>query len=155
MSSADIFVLLRAQGFDFLAAREPDAFAIGHMRYPTFIREGVRLAIQSGRCLGEDRGSVMIYDSDRTDVVVWGLRTDSEARRQGLARRVMRTLLDCADACDVTLFLEPVPLDKAAMTAEQLQTFYRTLGFQVAGGKGLVMQRAPQPPSALGVAASP
>jgi hypothetical protein len=65
-ASLDLFDLLRARGFAFLPARDPGAFVIGHMRYPTFTRDGVRVAVQSARCLEEDRGMAMIYESERT-----------------------------------------------------------------------------------------
>jgi GNAT superfamily N-acetyltransferase len=139
----DLFDLLRARGFSFLPARDPDAFELGHMRYPTFIRAGVRVAIQSGRCLGEDRGTAMIYDSDRTDVVVWGLRTEATSRRKGLARAAMMEILACADETGVTLFLEPVPLEKSAANRAALQAFYASLGFSPTGPKCVVMERAP------------
>lgn len=144
---SDLFDLFRARGFSFLAARDPAAFELGHMRYPTFTRDGVRIAIQSARCLEEERGTAMVYESERTDVIVWGLRTEAASRRKGLARLAMRDLLGCADATGVTLFLEPVPLESTGASREALQAFYTSLGFVASGPKCVVMERSPVEPS--------
>jgi len=139
-----LFGLLRADGFGFFGAREPEALLVGRSRYPTFVKNGVAIALQQSRCLGVERGDAIVYDADPTDVVVWALKTQPKFRRTGRGRQAMSSLIRRADMTGVTLFLEPVPLEEGAMSQEQLSGFYQSFGFTSNGSRNRVMKRDPQ-----------
>jgi len=139
-----LFDLLRADGFGFFGAREPEALLVGRSRYPTFVKNGVAIALQQSRCLSLERGDAIVYDADPTDVVVWALKTQPKFRRTGRARQAMASLIRKADITGVTLFLEPVPLEEGAMSREQLSGFYQSFGFTSNDSRNQVMQRDPQ-----------
>ena len=75
----------------------------GGSRYTTFERDGVRLAVSRGRSLGDHRGTVVVYDADPEEVVVYALLVDPAVRRQGKARASLMEVVSIADAQRLTL----------------------------------------------------
>ena len=115
----------------------------GGQGYPTFERDGVRVALSSGRTLGVERGAVIVYDStDPADVIIQAVVVDKGDRQQGKAKGVMQDLVRMADDLGVTMYIEPTPIADKPMSADALRQFYGRLGFKP-DASGKVMTREP------------
>lgn len=104
----------------------------GGSRYTTFERDSVRLAVSQGRNLGDHRGTVVIYDGEPEEIVVFALIVDPPARRQGKARAALMDLVSLADRLALTLYIEPAPLERGernSISRDRLVQFYLSCGF--------------------------
>lgn len=114
-------------------------------RFGTLEKAGVRIALSLNHCLGMERGSVMVYqsDQDQTEAILQALIVESDQRRQGHAKKTLAELTRLADSCMTHLYLEPCPLEDKPVTREGLESLYRQYGFHDISGKGIAMVRPP------------
>ncbi|MDT8992758.1 GNAT family N-acetyltransferase [Curvibacter sp. APW13] len=113
-------------------------------RYGTLEKDGVRIALSLNRCLGIERGVVMVYQSDQEppEAVLMALIVDPERRKAGRATAALQELIAAADTCQTTLYLEPVPIEDRPLPALALEGLYRKFGFTTLGDSCSVMIRA-------------
>ncbi len=126
------------------ARTHPRAYVdAGGSRYGTLEKDGVRMALSLNRCLAEERGAVMVFQSDheQPEAVLMALVVDREFRQKGRATAALRELVAQADASQTTLYLEPVPIDDKAVAVEALCGFYRRNGFTFSTKQCCVMVR--------------
>ena len=113
-------------------------------RFPTFEREGVRLAFSVHRYLSVHRGLVSVYEGDAGEAVVQAVLVDHHLRRQGKARAALLELGTIADRLSLTLYIEPAPLEKGALSRTDLVRLYQGCSYRIPSGEsGLVMVRYP------------
>jgi GNAT superfamily N-acetyltransferase len=127
-----IYTALPAYGWTRLARDSSRVYEDGGgSRYTTFERDGVRLAVSRGRSLGDHRGTVVVYDADPEEVVIYALLVDPAARRQGKARAALMDMASIADEQRLTLYIEPAPLEKGkdSISRDRLVSFYLSCGF--------------------------
>ena len=132
MSEHTIYTALPAYGWTRLARDSSRVYEDGGgSRYTTFERDGVRLAVSRGRSLGDHRGTVVVYDADPEEVVIYALLVDPAARRQGKARAALMDMASIADEQRLTLYIEPAPLEKGkdSISRDRLVSFYLSCGF--------------------------
>ena len=132
MSEPTIYTALPAYGWTRLARDSSRVYEDGGgSRYTTFERDGVRLAVSRGRSLGDHRGTVVVYDADPEEVVIYALLVDPAARRQGKARAALMDMASITDEQRLTLYIEPAPLEKGkdSISRDRLVSFYLSCGF--------------------------
>jgi hypothetical protein len=115
-------------------------------RYGTLEKAGVRIALSLNLCLGMERGTVMVYqsDQDQPEAILQALIVESDRRRQGHAKNSLAELTRLADSCLTHLYLEPCPLEDKPVSREGLESLYRRYGFHDISGKGIAMVRPAQ-----------
>ena len=145
MSEPTIYTALPAHGWTRLTRDSSRVYEDGGgSRYTTFERDGVRLAVSRGRSLGDHRGTVVVYDADPEEVVVYALLVDPAVRRQGKARAALMEVVSIADAQRLTLYIEPSPLEKGkgSISRDSLVNFYLSCGFcRTSSGSDRVLVR--------------
>ena len=145
MSEPTIYTALPAFGWTRLARDSSRVYEDGGgSRYTTFERDGVRLAVSRGRSLGDHRGTVVVYDADPEEVVVYALLVDPAVRRQGKARASLMEVVSIADEQGLTLYIEPAPLEKGkgSISRDSLVSFYLRCGFcRTSSGSDRVLVR--------------
>ena len=116
-------------------------------RFPTFERDGVRLAFSIHRYLAVRRGAVWVYEGDAGEAIVRALLVDPGQRRQGKARAAMLELGSIADRLGLTLYIEPAPLEKDSLSRDDLVRFYKGCSYRAPRGDSeLVLVRHPAVP---------
>lgn len=145
----------KKHGFTLLDRTDPRVYKTGSSQFPTFVRDGVRIAISSNQSLGVHRNDVYFYDGTASELILAALIVDPSARKQGHASRTMRDFVAAVDSSSpgkaapgrgYSVFLEPVPIKKegAAMSAAKLAAFYKKFGFeQQVTGSDRVLVRHP------------
>lgn len=126
------------------ARTHPRAYVdAGGTRYGTLEKDGVRMALSLNRCLAEERGAVMVFQSDheQPEAVLMALVVDRKFRQAGRASAALRDLIAQADGSQTTLYLEPVPIDDKAVAVEALVGLYRRYGFTFSTKQCCVMVR--------------
>ena len=145
MSEPTIYTALPAYGWTRLARDSRRVYEDGGgSRYTTFERDGVRLAVSRGRSLGDHRGTVVVYDADPEEVVIYALLVDPAARRKGKARAALMDMASIADEQGLTLYIEPAPLEKGkgSISRDSLVSFYLRCGFcRTSSGSDRVLVR--------------
>jgi GNAT superfamily N-acetyltransferase len=111
-------------GFRKLEVGDPDKFH----GFPTWEKDGVRISISNGS-LRLSKGAVYRYD-DPNEITIQRVIVAPESRRKGRARAALLVILTAAEALGLSVYLEPVLLDKKSdMTLQDLVRFYWSLGF--------------------------
>ena len=113
-------------------------------RFGSLEKNGVRVALSISHELVDERGDVMVYESDDPcDAILRALMVDPELRRMGAARNTMAELANLCDLNSITVYLEPVPLELGQIEANHLAAFYAEFGFAFTGPWRRVMVRKP------------
>lgn len=111
-------------------------------RFGTLEKGGVRLALSIGSELGEERGSVMLYDSgEPTDVILQAIVVDTDSRNKGAARATLSELVALAESTHSTLYVEPTPIEDKPVPVDGLRRLYGEFGFSQHAGCQVVMSR--------------
>ena len=136
---------LRQEGWEFQDARTSDRAYKDKAgsKFPTFERDGVRIALRAGASLSAHRGTVEVYDDAPKTVVVEALLVDADQRRNGKADAALSDLTRLADLTNSTLYLEPAQLEKGGAPKAALVALYRKHGFVSTTEQDLVMKREP------------
>ena len=140
---------LRKAGWIFHDARDSDrAYRDSSgSRFPTFEKNGTRIALRAGRSLAANRGTVEVYDDEPKSVIVEWIMVEADRRRQGRADAALTELARLADETNSTLYIEPVPLEKVgAAPKSALISLYAKHGFDSTTEQNLVMVRRPKKP---------
>lgn len=139
--------LLEAAGWRRIRSGEPESFE-GYSL--TWYRDGARMAIVSEMLEACD-GKAYRYHSDGTDLTLARLEVAPACRREGLARKALSELSCYMDLLGLSLYLEPLPMEKkTTLTRDHLRAFYAQFGFVPTDDSRRVMVRRPasaQPPA--------
>jgi hypothetical protein len=138
--------VLPSLGYQRLERGSPRAYVDkGGKEFPTYEKNGVRVAFASNELLFEDdRGRVTVGMSEPTDLVFHFIGVDPGARKQGKATAALLDVVRAADTAGTTMYMEPVSLDVAGLATEQLVNLYKRFGFdQAVAGSDKVLVRTP------------
>jgi GNAT superfamily N-acetyltransferase len=161
-----IFDALEKLGWKALPMDHEDQYTEsgGSIRYPTFVKNGVKAAFSLGRTLTTTHGlSACQFNShDWHDAILSYLGVmQADQRGRGRGSAAMQEILAAADATDTTLFIEPVDIEgiaaaKAAKKTrnmppkgprhDDLVRFYSRFGFAPHTLKAVTMERPTQSP---------
>jgi len=114
----------------------------GGKAFPTFERNGVRVALSSNNILYlDERNKVNEGYGEPDEVILRFLGTDPSQRKKGLASSALKDIVDGADQSGVTLYIEPVSLDKQGLSDQDLIKLYKKFGFEEEGGNKILVRR--------------
>lgn len=115
----------------------------GHTRFGTYEKNGVRIALRSGKSLRANRNQVDVYEGAPGEVIVEAVIVDPDKRKKGLGTAAMQEIVDYADQANNRLYIEPTPLEKGGLSKAGLTSLYKKFGFVEADESGLVLVRNP------------
>ena len=114
----------------------------GGKSFPTFERDGVRVALSSNNILYlDERNKVNEGYGEPDEVILRFLGTDPSQRKKGLASSTLKDIVDGADQSGVTLYIEPVSLDAQGLSDQDLVKLYKKFGFEDEGGNKILVRR--------------
>ena len=114
----------------------------GGKSFPTFERDGVRVALSSNNILYlDERDKVNEGYGEPDEVILRFLGTDPSQRQKGLASSALKDIVDGADQSGVTLYIEPVSLDTQGLSDQDLVKLYKKFGFEDEGGNKILVRR--------------
>jgi hypothetical protein len=114
----------------------------GGKAFPTFERDGVRVALSSNNVLYlDEKNKVNEGYGEPDEVILRFLGTDPSQRQKGLASSALKDIVDGADQSGVTLYIEPVSLDKQGLSDQGLVKLYKKFGFEEEGGNKILVRR--------------
>jgi hypothetical protein len=114
----------------------------GGKPFPTFERDGVRVALSSNNILYlDERNKVNEGYGEPDEVILRFLGTDPSQRQKGLASSALKDIVDGADQSGVTLYIEPVSLDTQGLSDQDLVKLYKKFGFEDEGGNKILVRR--------------
>ena len=114
----------------------------GGKPFPTFERDGVRVALSSNNILYlDERNKVNEGYGEPDEVILRFLETDPSQRQKGLASSALKDIVDGADQSGVTLYIEPVSFDTKGLSDQDLVKLYKKFGFEDEGGNKILVRR--------------
>lgn len=133
----------------FARVRENSGLQVG--QHPTFMRDGLRLAMRRGGLQAMDGGH-LTPTNDPGCVTLEALYTERDASRIVDMRAALMVVIQAADDIGMRLCVNPFPIDlgddKKALAGASLLALYAGLGFE-SEGQSPVMTRIPQPAETL------
>jgi len=114
----------------------------GGKSFPTFERDGVRVALSSNNILYlDERNKVNEGYGEPDEVILRFLGTDPSQRQKGLASSALKDIVDGADQSGVTLYIEPVSFDTKGLSDQDLVKLYKKFGFEDEGANKILVRR--------------
>lgn len=148
VSKTSITEALKEGGF--IRVRENTGLQVGP--HPTFVREGVRIAMRRGGLQALVDGS-LVPTNDQGCVTLEALYSEREASRISDMRAALKIVMQAADDIGMRLSVNPFPIDlgedRKALAGPPLLALYSGMGFELEGD-GVLMMRHPQPLESLG-----